>query len=69
MKTSIAQLQYSPNTADLETVLALSRGRTLAAAGERLKVDASTVFRALQRLERGLGQALFERGRGGYIPN
>lgn len=35
-----------------------SRG-TLAAAGQRLGVDASTVFRALQRLERGLGRPLF----------
>jgi DNA-binding transcriptional LysR family regulator len=40
----------------------------LAAAGERLGVDASTVFRALQRIERGLGRPLFERTRTGYLP-
>ena len=40
---------------------------TLAAAGERLRVDASTVFRALRRIERSLGQALFERSRAGYV--
>ena len=34
--------------------LAMTRTGTLAAAGERLGVDASTVFRALQRIERGL---------------
>lgn len=31
-------------------------------------IDASTVFRALQRLERGLGHPLFERSRAGYVP-
>lgn len=53
---------------DLDVVLALVRGGTLAAAGERLGVDASTVFRTLQRIERGLGRALFERTRAGYGP-
>ncbi len=43
--------------------------RTLARAGERLGVDASTVFRSLKRVERKLGQRLFERGRGGYLPD
>lgn len=69
MNGLIARTQYEIGAADLETVLALSRGGTLAAAGERLGVDASTVFRALQRLERGLGQPLFERSRSGYLPN
>jgi DNA-binding transcriptional LysR family regulator len=31
-----------------------------------LGVDASTVFRTVQRIERGLGQTLFERSRTGY---
>ncbi len=65
----IASTQYRVTPADLETVLALVRGNTLAAAGERLGVDGSTVFRTLQRVERGLGQTLFERGRSGYAPN
>ena len=39
---------------------------TLATASERLGIDASTVFRSLQRIERGLGQPLFERSRAGY---
>ena len=59
-------MQYQLAPADLALVLALHRAGTLAAAGERLGVNASTVFRMLQRLERGLGQALFERGRRGY---
>lgn len=59
-------MQYQLNPADLALVLALHRAGTLAAAGERLGVNASTVFRMLQRLERGLGQVLFERGRRGY---
>lgn len=63
----IAKTQYRMTSADLETTLALVRGGTLANAGERLGVDASTVFRALQRIERGLGRALFERTRSGYL--
>ena len=62
-------MQYKLTPADLEVALALSRFGTLASAGERLGVDASTVFRALQRVERGLGQRLFERTRSGYVAN
>lgn len=64
----VARTQYAIAPSDLEVTLALLRGRTLAGAGERLKLDTSTVFRTLQRLERGLGQPLFERSRGGYVP-
>ncbi len=64
-----AATQYKLAPADLESVLALVRGRTLAGAGERLGVDASTVFRSLQRIEKGLGQRLFERSRTGYRPS
>jgi DNA-binding transcriptional LysR family regulator len=63
----IAKTQYQLNAGDLDVMLALVRGGTLAAAGERLGVDASTVFRALQRIERGLGRRLFERTRSGYL--
>ena len=65
----IARAQYQIDAADLQVVLSLARAGTLATAGERLGVDASTVFRALQRLERGLGRTLFERTRAGYRPN
>ena len=64
-----ARTQYQIGTADLDVVLAMVRSGTLAAAAERLGVDASTVFRALQRIERGLGLALFERSRSGYLAN
>jgi DNA-binding transcriptional LysR family regulator len=70
-QTMTAKTQSPPyriGSADLETVLALVRAGTLAQAGERLGVDGSTVFRNLQRIERGLGQALFERTRSGYLP-
>ncbi|MCX7221125.1 MAG: LysR family transcriptional regulator [Burkholderiales bacterium] len=63
----IAKTQYKLSAADLELVLALNRGGTLAAAGERLALDASTVFRSIQRIERGLGQQLFARSRNGYL--
>lgn len=49
-------------------MLALIRGGSLSAAGERLGVDGSTLFRSLQRIERGVAQALFERTRSGYVP-
>ncbi|MBC7435963.1 MAG: LysR family transcriptional regulator [Bdellovibrionales bacterium] len=67
MKPSIAKTQYQMTAADLEITLALSRGGTLAGAGERLRMDPSTVFRSLQRIERGLGCALFARSRSGYV--
>ena len=65
----IARTQYRLNASDLEVVLALTRSGTLAAAGERLGLDPSTVFRSIQRIERGLGQPLFERSRTGYLPS
>jgi DNA-binding transcriptional LysR family regulator len=49
-------------------VLALVRGGTLADAAQRSGSDPSTVFRALQRLEKATGQRLFERTRHGYLP-
>lgn len=54
--------------ADLEVVLALVRGRSLGGAAERLKVDASTVFRSIKRIEKDIGELLFERSRQGYLP-
>lgn len=68
MQRPIAATQYKLSPADLQLLLALARGGTLAAAGDRLGLDASTVFRSLQRIERGLGRTLFERSRSGYLP-
>jgi DNA-binding transcriptional LysR family regulator len=69
MKSSIARSQYALTAGDLALLLALVRGGTLAQAAQRLGADASTVFRQLQKLERSLGQRLFERTRAGYLPN
>lgn len=69
MKTVIANPQYQLAASDLEILLALVRGKTLAEAGARLGADASTVFRAVQRIEKHLGQRLFERSRQGYLPS
>lgn len=66
-KTAIASPQYPLTPADLEVTLGLVRAGTLAGAAERLGVDASTVFRTLQRIERGLGRPLFGRTRAGYV--
>lgn len=68
MQSMSATTQYKLSAADLEVVLALARTGTLADAGERLSLDASTVFRTIQKVEKGLGQRLFERSRAGYLP-
>ncbi|MBT8766673.1 LysR family transcriptional regulator [Metapseudomonas boanensis] len=62
-------MQYRIDYADLSLVLALVRGGTLARAAEILKVDVSTVFRSLRRLEQALGTVLFDKSRAGYLPN
>lgn len=54
------------NPGELALLLALVRAGTLAGAGQLAGVDASTVFRCVQRLEKLLGQRLFERSRAGY---
>lgn len=64
----IAPLHYQLDYADLSLVLALVRGGTLARAAGLLRVDVSTVFRAVRRLEGALGQPLFEKNRTGYLP-
>lgn len=64
----IARTQYRIEAGDLQAILGLVRAGTLAAAGEQLGQDASTVFRSLQRIEKGLGLQLFERSRSGYLP-
>lgn len=69
MKSIIAKSQYALTAADLQILLALVRGGTLAEAAARLSADASTVFRAIQRIEKSLGQRLFERTRQGYLPS
>ncbi|MCW7538811.1 LysR family transcriptional regulator [Aquabacterium sp. A7-Y] len=69
MNIASTQAQEAPAEVaapDLAVVLALDRAGTLSEAGLRLGVDASTVFRAVQRLEKRLGQRLFERSRAGY---
>ncbi|WP_028100993.1 LysR family transcriptional regulator [Pseudoduganella violaceinigra] len=69
MKSSNAKTQYKLSAADLQLILALARGGKLAEAAERLGQNSSTVFRALQKIERGLGAPLFERSRTGYLAN
>jgi DNA-binding transcriptional LysR family regulator len=68
-KFMVAKTQYALTAADLQTLLALVRGGTLAEAAARLGADASTVFRSVQRMEKHLGQRLFERSRQGYLPS
>lgn len=69
MQANHAPTQYRLQAADLEVLLALTRTGTLAEAARRLAVDASTVFRSVQRIERQLGLRLFERSRNGYLPS
>ena len=65
----IAKTQYKLSAGDIDVVLALTRAGNLPGAAERLSVDASTVFRTLKRVEKGLGQRLFETTRAGYLPS
>lgn len=51
---------------DFRLVLAIADAKGLAGAAERLRVDPSTMFRRLGRIESALGTALFERHRTGY---
>lgn len=64
---TIAKTQYKLSASDVEIVLSLKRAGTLAEASARLQLDASTVFRSIQRIEKGLGQRLFDRSRTGYV--
>ena len=64
----IAAVHYQIDYPDLSLILALVRGGTLARAAALLRVDVSTVFRAVRRLETALGQTLFEKSRAGYLP-
>jgi DNA-binding transcriptional LysR family regulator len=66
-----ASMQGQPRPRDLGTpelalLLALVRAGNLAGAAQLAGVDASTVFRTVQRTEKSLGQRLFERSRPGY---
>lgn len=63
-----AVAHYQIDYPDLSLILALVRGGTLARAAALLRVDVSTVFRAVRRLEKALGQTLFEKSRAGYLP-
>ncbi|MGQ7861697.1 LysR family transcriptional regulator [Pseudomonas sp. 32A] len=63
-----AAAHYQIDYPDLSLILALVRGGTLARAAGLLRVDVSTVFRAVRRLEAALGQTLFEKSRAGYLP-
>lgn len=56
-----AVTHYQLDYPDLALILALVRGGSLARASQLLKVDVSTVFRAVRRLEAALGQQLFEK--------
>lgn len=68
MKSNYAETQSMLSLNDMELLLALVRGGTLAGAAERLKLDTSTVFRSIKRLEKNLNERLFERGKQGYLP-
>jgi DNA-binding transcriptional LysR family regulator len=52
---------------DMRVFLAIHRGRTLAAAGSALKINATTAGRRLATLEERAGAKLFDRTPDGYI--
>lgn len=63
-----ASMQFQLGASELAVILALVRAGNLAGAGHAMGIDASTVFRTVQRAEKALGQRLFERSRAGYRP-
>jgi DNA-binding transcriptional LysR family regulator len=60
-----AQTQYKLSAMELDIILCVARTGTLSEAGLRLGLDDSTISRALRRIEKGLGQRLFDRSRSG----
>ncbi len=52
---------------DFRLIKAIADARGLAGAAAQLNVNHSTVFRRLAQIEEGLGVALFDRRRGGYV--
>lgn len=58
--------EHTPNWDDLRLFLAVARTESLSAAGLRVKKDAATVGRRVQRLEGALGARLFNRSPQGY---
>lgn len=56
------------NWSDLQDFLAIARAGKLASAAAASGVDATTMGRRLRRLERALGQRLFEQTREGQVP-
>ena len=61
-----ANSQYQLTPADLDAVLALVRGGTLAGPGAASGSTPRPCSAMLQRVEKGLGRRLFERSRAGY---
>lgn len=55
-----------PEWSDLRVFLAVARLGTISLAGERLRIEHSTVSRRIDRLEESLGVVLFDRRRSGY---
>ncbi|EZP48757.1 MULTISPECIES: LysR family transcriptional regulator [Sphingomonas] len=53
---------------DLQSFLAIAESGQLARAAQVMGVDASTMGRRLRRLEKRLGQTLFEQSRSGHLP-
>lgn len=62
MSRNEPQLQWN----DLRLVLAIARGKTLAAAAEQLGSSHPTVLRQATQLEKRMGVGLFERSRRGH---
>lgn len=54
--------------ADLQVVLAIARGGSLAVAARTMNVSHATMFRRLNDIEQRLGTRLFDRSRTGYTP-
>ena len=63
-----AKTPHKLSATEMEIILCVARTASLTEAGLRLGLDNSTISRTLRKIEKGLGQPLFERSRGGLKP-
>jgi DNA-binding transcriptional LysR family regulator len=68
MKRTDAQMPMNLDSKDLIFIFAINKMKTLDATATFLKKDSSSVFRAIQRIEKSVGKPLFTRSRQGYTP-
>ncbi|MEH6442729.1 MAG: LysR family transcriptional regulator [Oceanospirillaceae bacterium] len=68
MKSTGARTPMNLDSKDLIFIYALNKMKTLDAAAQLLDKDTSSVFRAIQRIEKSIGKPIFTRSNKGFSP-